>query len=1127
MKLLLTLSTILFLVTGIVFADQWTEKATDGTMDLQWATNSAAGGATMEVVDSTSSAWGSYVLAFTDSGYTGLAYAQNLLLTNYTIEADVYIYGPTSSEAPLYSGIGIKMASDDIKYYRFVYRNSSSSNGQLKLQGYDGSNWHISKKWNPGVDFDTLQTGWHNFKIKVNGAKFWAYIDGQMLPGCPYTDDDPFLTEGYPGIYKYNSGLGTVMFDNFMVSTPDLFFSEYDEGSSNNKALEIFNPTYDTVDLTQYQIAQAVNGGGWQYWHTFPAGATLDPGAVWVMVADAIDPALFDTAKANEVLAYPSVVHFNGDDARALVKIVDGDTTWIDMFGDPNHDPGSGWDVAGVSTATKDHSLVRKSSVFMGELDWNSIAGTDSATSEWNVYDKNTFDYLGSHTMDGFVSGPFDVTFQVNMSVKVRMGEFDPMTQHVRVTGNLVNPNWDPGSAPILKLVDSTNYIYATTLTLDPGSYEYKYLIGDAWGQDEFQGQPNRTLTVSGDAVLDPVYFNNMESVPFNEPPAGLVNVMLNVNMTRQRQIGAFDPAKDTVRVTGTITDPTWDPATAPILDDNDGNMVYTTTLQVAPGDYEYKYLLGSAWGRDELQGQDNRTITVTADTALLPVYFNNEPYDPNFSGDSARVTFQVDMRVKILEGFFDPSTGVVRPVGQFNGWNQDAAPTMTDTDGDSVYTADIKMPMNVDYEYKFKMGTDPNAGWETNSRFLHLANADTTLPVVYFDNDSVVSEIKDGNIKFIVNMDVMTEVGIFNPSVDSVQVRGGFNGWNGSDAAKSHMERNFSNPLNWFLNVPFVQVAVGDEQDYKYYVQLANDQVNGVTWADGWERPTSTGGGNRAVAFAGTTDQEVDPAYYDDINPDWVIPNGTNLQVTFNVDMSPAMDPLLQAIPFDPANDTLYWVAEQPSFVVTQGWEDTDHMKVLQLTDPDGDHIFSGTLTVTEPSWNAFVYRYGYISKSSGDWQLEPSGFSNFAYRVRYAGQDQARHFPINPWEMPMDTWTNAEIKTDQEKDPFTSLTSIGDEKEVLPKAYSLNQNYPNPFNPSTTISFALVKTGKVNLTVYNVIGQKVVTLLNNEQMTAGTHMTKWNGLDGNGHSVASGVYFYKLQAGKFTAVKKMILMK
>lgn len=104
---------------------------------------------------------------------------------------------------------------------------------------------------------------------------------------------------------------------------------------------------------------------------------------------------------------------------------------------------------------------------------------------------------------------------------------------------------------------------------------------------------------------------------------------------------------------------------------------------------------------------------------------------------------------------------------------------------------------------------------------------------------------------------------------------------------------------------------------------------------------------------------------------------------------------------------------------------------------------------------------------------------------------------------------------------------TGIADEANAIPKKYALNQNYPNPFNPETKIGFALPKSGSVTLTVYNVLGQKVKTLFKNQNFAAGNHSVKWNGTDDIGNKVASGIYFYKIEAGKYVSVKKMVLMK
>jgi hypothetical protein len=107
--------------------------------------------------------------------------------------------------------------------------------------------------------------------------------------------------------------------------------------------------------------------------------------------------------------------------------------------------------------------------------------------------------------------------------------------------------------------------------------------------------------------------------------------------------------------------------------------------------------------------------------------------------------------------------------------------------------------------------------------------------------------------------------------------------------------------------------------------------------------------------------------------------------------------------------------------------------------------------------------------------------------------------------------------------------IEPVGTEDEVIevPVTSSLNQNYPNPFNPTTTISFSVAQTSSfVTLDIYNIKGQKVKTLVN-DRFDASTHQVVWDGKDENGKSVTSGIYFYKMNSGKFTSTKKMILMK
>ncbi|MCG6914598.1 T9SS type A sorting domain-containing protein, partial [bacterium BMS3Abin03] len=95
------------------------------------------------------------------------------------------------------------------------------------------------------------------------------------------------------------------------------------------------------------------------------------------------------------------------------------------------------------------------------------------------------------------------------------------------------------------------------------------------------------------------------------------------------------------------------------------------------------------------------------------------------------------------------------------------------------------------------------------------------------------------------------------------------------------------------------------------------------------------------------------------------------------------------------------------------------------------------------------------------------------------------------------------------------------GNETSSLPTVYSLSQNYPNPFNPTTTIKFGIPKAGDVSLAVYDILGRKVAELINGN-LTAGYHTVNFNATN-----LASGVYFYRIEAGDFVSVKKLMLLK
>ena len=183
---------------------------------------------------------------------------------------------------------------------------------------------------------------------------------------------------------------------NLMYAQAPLFFSEYAEGSSNNKYLEIYNPTDSVVFLDNYAFPSVGNAptvvGEYEYWNSFPSGDSINPGGVYVISHGSADASILALANLNHNTLS------NGDDGYALVYGTESDYQILDFIGDFNGDPGSGWEVAGVSNGTKDHTLVRKYSVSQGNSNWTLSAGTNTEGSEWIVFDQNEWSYLGSHS---------------------------------------------------------------------------------------------------------------------------------------------------------------------------------------------------------------------------------------------------------------------------------------------------------------------------------------------------------------------------------------------------------------------------------------------------------------------------------------------------------------------------------------------------------------------------------------------------------------------------------------------------------------------------------------------------------------------------------------------------------
>ncbi|MBN2829671.1 MAG: chitobiase/beta-hexosaminidase C-terminal domain-containing protein [Candidatus Cloacimonetes bacterium] len=194
------------------------------------------------------------------------------------------------------------------------------------------------------------------------------------------------------------SNIAEVVYTIIEPVQANLYISEYIEGSSNNKAIEIYNAGTEAVDLGLAEFWRISNDGDWTEGATnaVTLSGTLNPGEVYVICNSS---AIAEIQALSDLIG-TTICYFNGNDAMGLVY----NGVLIDAIGvetTPATLPSLGWDVAGVITATANHTLVRKATVTAGTMNWAASAGTDADDSEWIVYDIDDYSNLGLPTPTG------------------------------------------------------------------------------------------------------------------------------------------------------------------------------------------------------------------------------------------------------------------------------------------------------------------------------------------------------------------------------------------------------------------------------------------------------------------------------------------------------------------------------------------------------------------------------------------------------------------------------------------------------------------------------------------------------------------------------------------------------
>ena len=341
-----------------------------------------------------------------------------------------------------------------------------------------------------------------------------------------------------------------------------------------------------------------------------------------------------------------------------------------------------------------------------------------------------------------------NVTFRVDMNQQSSVS-----ANGVHVAGDFQAAagfpgDWNPATTALSDA--DQDGIYEVTVQIPAGSYQYKFINGNAWGQDELApaacavGGTNRGLTVSGDTVLPAVCYSQCA-------PCATGN---NFDVTFRVDMSQQTVSANGVHVAGNFQSAAgfpsnWNPGTT-ALSDADGDGIYEVTLSLPGGTYQYKYVNGNAWGDDEsvpggCATSNNREVTISGDSALFAYCFGT---CSNCSAPTYFVQFRVDMNNECDWDSVDVA-------GDFNNWGGGDMLSPSGTAG--VYAVTQQLQAGT-YSYKFRKYYNGNITWESiNNRSISVVNH-TSSDIHCFNSDTVCGAMPTAaDITFRVNMTGVT----------------------------------------------------------------------------------------------------------------------------------------------------------------------------------------------------------------------------------------------------------------------------------------------------------------------------------------------------------------------------------
>jgi hypothetical protein len=612
----------------------------------------------------------------------------------------------------------------------------------------------------------------------------------------------------------------------------------------------------------------------------------------------------------------------------------------------------------------------------------------------------------------------------------------------------------------------------------------------------------------------------------------------------------------------------------------NIGGDYWKGTLGFLEGDtLKYKIRIGGGgWEKDLSDGflaQGHRNYIVGANDTTFPVQFwnNAQTSQPQYfrpwtaAPDSfINVYFRVNMQNVINNGSFgwvpaDKDSVGVRGGGgdgddlswgqtfylkqeapPGDGGGQFTIPATTFFSGrlrfrKSIHNAGDTLQFK--YLIGYNWGNDELQGGAPN-RMLIIPSGkqDTTLHWVWYNNDKPIARANSDTVALTFKVDMSTAVQKQSFSTgDTVQVQLGFFSTSDSTRTLTLLRQGLTNIYQASTSIP---TALNQYLDYQYYLHkntqdtrenYFNFQYTGIVNAEQERRQIMINSTSmtvkdtvnsidnprrqpyfptqrklaRSVLVTWTVD--VRPAYYQVAYGDSLV-DGQGTTTVKNVDSiavwgigfnGPAADPA--------AGGWATWdrtmVADTNTF--HKMWDDGTHGDAVAH-----DSVYTIQIQYTT---NNTVGQYFKFGIGGGD---NESGFGlNHLENIDDATSTATIHTQfgsINPVKYSRWDFTNEQPK---------ATTGVVEVTSGIVKSYSLDQNFPNPFNPSTTIRYAIPEAGNVTLTVFNLLGQQVSTLVS-EKQKAGTYSVVFDA-----SKLTSGIYFYQIKAGNFVNTKKLLLLK